>query len=71
VDEFGAKLNRQRVACHLLREDPAADAVTRLKHNHAQTHLTQLLGGGETGNARTQHQHICGLVLHVHLVSSS
>jgi hypothetical protein len=55
----------------MLREDTAADTVTRLNHNHAQSRLTQFLCCGETGNARTQHQHICRLVIHLHLVASS
>jgi hypothetical protein len=40
VNELSAKLYRQRVAWHMLREDPAPNAIARLKHNDTQTRLT-------------------------------
>jgi hypothetical protein len=54
----------------MLREDPAADAVARLDHDHVQAGLTKLLGCGETGSARAKHQHIRSLIIHVRLMSS-
>jgi len=59
MDEFGAKLDRDRRVSIVEREDASADALARFKDDDIDARLIQATSRSEAGGTRTDDDDVC------------